>query len=201
MIGREKMNSKLYNNNKPVSNLIEGRNYLNDLIKFKKSIAMKANIARMGTMVYSSADKPIVGTQALDTCCGILFYDRINKRAVAGHEAPSSTSVINQMLSAISDMTEKNSVWEYSVIAGFRNNEKKDFAKVQLLNKLITSYYNPKVRLIPFKGDPEVKLHHGTLTYEFAFNSSTGQFVTYDLFFEDSGYDYNDIDTRGFLGR
>lgn len=35
-----------------------------------------SNFANMDQVVVSTADKPIIGTQALDTCFGILLYDR-----------------------------------------------------------------------------------------------------------------------------
>ena len=38
-----------------------------------------SNIADMDQVVVSTSDKPIIGTQALDTCFGILLYDRKNK--------------------------------------------------------------------------------------------------------------------------
>lgn len=36
----------------------------------------RSSIADMDQVVVSTPDKPIIGTMALDTCFGILFYDR-----------------------------------------------------------------------------------------------------------------------------
>lgn len=60
------------------------------IFKLKYILEQHANIAEMGEIVISSKDKPIIGTTALDTCFGIVFYDRNNKSGIVGHAAPSS---------------------------------------------------------------------------------------------------------------
>lgn len=55
---------------------------LNDYYKAineSNELITHSNIAGMDQVVVSTSDKPIIGTQALDTCFGILLYDRKNK--------------------------------------------------------------------------------------------------------------------------
>ena len=49
--------------------------YNSQMIKYKLLLESKSQIARMGEIVVSSKEKPIVGTTALATCFGIVFYD------------------------------------------------------------------------------------------------------------------------------
>ena len=59
------------------------------LNRIKNAMLEEASLAEMGCVVESSEDRPIIGTQALDTCYGILFYDRLNKKGIVGHGAQS----------------------------------------------------------------------------------------------------------------
>ena len=55
---------------------------LNDYYKAineSNELITHSNIAGMDQVVVSTSDKPIIGTQALDACFGILLYDRKNK--------------------------------------------------------------------------------------------------------------------------
>ena len=57
------------------------------LNRIKCSMLEQASMAGMTCVVESSEERPIIGTQALDTCYGILFYDRQARYGVVGHGA------------------------------------------------------------------------------------------------------------------
>lgn len=154
------------------------------LNKKKDELQSRCEMAEMGCVVESNVERPIIATQALDTCYGILFYDRRNRYGVLGHAAPSSKdSTVYEMLKRIDDGTPR--LVEYFVVPGFRNIDRKDLSGFEQIVAMIRAYKSDKIRLVPFNEETNVQLHKGTLSYEFGFDTSTGEFVTRDLFFEE----------------
>lgn len=93
--------------------------YFSKLIQVKNFLQDKSSIAGMGQIVVSSKEKPIVGTTALATCWGIVFYDRKNKKAYVGHAAPSVyMKTLNQMINMLDPSTEQI---EYCIVPGWDN--------------------------------------------------------------------------------
>lgn len=168
-----------------------GYSYYDKLDKLKYLLIQKSTLASIGCVVYSTEKKPIVGTMALDTCHGILFYNRSKKVAIVGHETPGSTSATRKILSAISKSSDENQVWEYLIISGFRNVERKDNKKENIIRNIILLFKKPNIRLIPFTdiSTNAIKLDEQTLSYEFAFDAESGKFVTNILFFDITEFD------------
>lgn len=157
------------------------------LNRIKNAMLEEASLAEMGCVVESSEDRPIIGTQALDTCYGILFYDRLNKKGVVGHGAPSSkVATLYEMIHRIDDGTEK--VVEYLIIPGFRNVDYHDMSGVDELLRGLQKYCQSNIKFVPFQVKIEAfaKLHKPTLTYEFAFDTRNGRFVSEELFFDET---------------
>ncbi len=157
--------------------------YNEKAIKFKYFLKQHASIANMGEIVVSSTKKPIIGTTALDTCFGIVFYDRKNKNGIVGHTYESGKIAI------MHDMIERlekgdNRVIEYAIVSGYRNVEKKDYSgETELLNYLQT--HCPKnIKLIPFDG-LNIQVCSNVLAYEFAFEVNTGANVGNYLFYDE----------------
>lgn len=151
-------------------------------IRIKYFLEQRANIAHMGEIVVSSKDKPIIGTTALDTCFGIVFYDRKNKKGIVGHAYDSGKiAILHRMI----ELLEKNEqqVIEFAIVSGYRNIEKGDYSgTTELLNYLKT--YCPKsIKLIPFQ-NLDVRVCSNVLAYEFAFEVNTGQNVADYLFYD-----------------
>ena len=129
-----------------------------------------SNIAGMDQVVVSTSDKPIIGTQALDTCFGILFYDRKNKFGICGHADPKSIfGIVVKMLKQIPSTTEGNV--EYTIISGYRAIEQNNFKGVEEIQDILRNYMsvNPKI--------PD-----GLLCYDFAFDTKFGKDVTNIVF-------------------
>lgn len=92
----------------------------------KLKLLEKTSLALMDCYVISSPDKPIIGTQALDTCYGILFYNRHTKKGICGHAAPSRlTSLLTRMINCLGD--EQQTI-EYMIVPGFRNEDRRDYS-------------------------------------------------------------------------
>ncbi len=78
-----------------------------------------ASLASMGNIVVSSKTKPIVGTTALDTCYGLVFYDRQNQKGIVGHATPSDKfKILSDMLKLLEK--DKKQVIEYAFVSGYR---------------------------------------------------------------------------------
>lgn len=157
------------------------------LNRIKETLLKESSLAEMGCVVESSLERPIIGTQALDTCYGILFYDRKNKKGIVGHGTPSSkVATLYEMIQRIDDGTDK--VVEYLIVPGFRNVDYHDVSGVDELLIGLHKYRPSNIRFVPFqiKIESFAKLHKPTLTYEFAFDTRNGKFVSEELFFDET---------------
>ncbi len=157
--------------------------YNEKAIKLRYFLEQHASIANMGEIVVSSTEKPIIGTTALDTCFGIVFYDRKNKKGIVGHAYDSGKiAIMNDMIGHL----EKNDdqVIEYAIVSGYRNVERKDYSgETELLNYLQENC--PKnIKLIPFNG-LNIKVCSNVLAYEFAFEVNAGTDVSNYLFYDE----------------
>lgn len=158
--------------------------YCDKMNTIKNALLKKTSLAKMDEIVASSKEKPVIGTQALDTCYGILFYDRESKEGICGHAVPSYlTNLLNKMINLFG--TEKRTI-EYLIVPGFRNVERKDFRGLEELENVLFNRTSPNIQLVPLKNDSHgIKLHDNTLSYEFAFDTISGEFVTEYVFFDD----------------
>ncbi len=142
-----------------------------------------SNIAGMDQVVVSTSDKPIIGTQALDTCFGILFYDRKNKFGICGHADPTSIfSILVKMLKQIPSTTEGNI--EYAIISGYRAIEQKNFKGVDEIQDILRNYMsiNSKIHFTSLRTPLNPSMPNGLLCYDFAFDTISGKDVTSIVF-------------------
>lgn len=156
------------------------------LNRIKFSLLEQASLAGMGSVVESSVERPIIGTQALDTCYGILFYDRQAKKGLVGHGSPSGkVATLQEMIGKINDGNER--VIECMIVPGFRNVDYGDIKGLNELVRALEEYCPSNIRFVSFPSNvtPEIKLHEPTLTYEFAFDTRNGKFVSNSIFFDE----------------
>lgn len=195
MLNDEFLNNdiKIKDNNEYLQYIVEDNPYKEideicaKLNRIKFAMLREASLAEMGCVVESSQERPIVGTQALDTCYGILFYDRINKKGLVGHGAPSSkVATLHEMMQRINDGSVK--IIEHMIIPGFRNVDYKNLSGLEELLQEIREHSPSNIRFVPMeeKLGPNVKLHKNTLTYEFAFDTRNGKFVSEEIFFDET---------------
>ena len=52
--------------------------YCDKMNEIKYRTLEKTSLVGMGRVVESTKERPVIGTQALDTCYGILFYEAIS---------------------------------------------------------------------------------------------------------------------------
>ena len=161
----------------------------NYYVGLKYILEKHAKIARMGEIVTSSNDTSIIGTTALDTCYGIVFYDRCHKFGMVGHASPSMK--ISTLMSMIEMLGDEQRIVEYAIVPGYRNVERRDYSgETQLINCLKT-YCPNNIKLIPFQSDLGVAVCHNILAYEFAFDVNTSRSVTNELFYENVEDEYD----------
>jgi len=162
-------------------------------IRLRSLLEEKSNLAHMNQIVVSSKDKPVIGTQALDTCIGLLFYNRKTKQGIVVHISPDFTApVTNNVLSILLQSSSVDAEeWEYIIVDGYRNMERKDTQRSNYIMEQIDIFKlkHPNIKLSGLQiKNSDVKLHEETLSYEFAFETLTGQFVTKELFYDPLDY-------------
>lgn len=143
----------------------------------------RSSIADMDQVVVSTPDKPIIGTMALDTCFGILFYDRKNKFGICGHADPYNTfGIIVEMLKQIPESTE--GIIEYTIVPGYRAMKQKNFEREDEIQDILRNYMsiNPKIHFTSLKTPLNPSMPNGLLCYDFAFDTISGRDVTSIVF-------------------
>lgn len=143
----------------------------------------RSSIADMDQVVVSTPDKPIIGTMALDTCLGILFYDRKNKFGICGHADPYNTfGIIVEMLKQIPESTE--GIIEYTIVPGYRAMKQKKFEREDEIQDILRNYMsiNSKIHFTSLKTPLNPSMPNGLLCYDFAFDTISGKDVTSIVF-------------------
>lgn len=153
-----------------------------DAYKTKIILEQHASIADIGEIVVSSKDKPIIGTTGLDTCFGIVLYDRKNKKGIVGHAYSSGKIAIMHSMLELLDKNEQQ-VIEYAIVSGYRNTERKDFSESIEIQNYLEMHCPQNIKLVPFQ-NLGVQVCSNALAYEFAFDVNTGQNVTSYLFYD-----------------
>ena len=150
-----------------------------------------SNIAGMDQVVISTPDKPIIGTQALDTCFGILLYDRKNKFGICGHADPKNIfGIVVEMLKQIPSTANGNI--EYQIVSGYRAIEENNLKGIDEIQDILRSYeiINPKIKFTSLKPSIAPKMPKGLLCYDFAFDTNSGNDVT-DIVFRNLAEEQN----------
>lgn len=154
----------------------------------KKEMTKKLKLVDMNEVDITTEQKPIIGTQALATCVGVLLYSEIKKMAIVAHFSVDSLYLVTTMLELIIDNgldTEESSRIKYKVIPGFVDehyNLKNDLEKIcQSLHPLFIPFSDEEVPSNVIEKDGDLPANR------FAFDASTGKFVTDKVLF---GMDY-----------
>lgn len=141
----------------------------------------------MDEVAISTLEKPIIGTQALATCVAVLLYSEKNKRAIVAHVSNDLDNIFYQTLMLIDKNGLDNDVLKYKIIPGYYHNH------YDIKSKLENMYATFSTMFVPFSEDEipdnaiQNNINDGSSSCEFAFDSSTGKFVTDRVLF---GADY-----------
>lgn len=155
------------------------------------SLIAHSSIASMNQVVVSTTEKPIIGTQGLDTCFGILFYDRKNRFGICGHADPKNIfGIVKEMLNQIPPNTE--GAIEYTIIPGYRALEQCNFMAIDEILDILQSYssINPKISFMALNSSLNPSTPNNLLCFDFAFDTKSGRCVT-DMVFANISKEQN----------
>ena len=153
----------------------------------KELLTKKFMLVDMGDAKISTDEKPIIGTQALATCLGVLLYSEEKKIAIVAHVPPDEIQAlmtINKIFELIVDHKLISITFKYKIIKGYYEEHYHIF---ELLEKHFSHFIPFNNNEIP---DYAIQTDEKYTSKKFAFNSLTGKFVTNNVFF---GTDYNII--------
>jgi len=153
----------------------------------KELLTKKLTLITMNDAQISTKDKPIIGTEALATCIGVLLYNEEKKLAIVAHIAPSSIEGIEKIFKIILDNKLHNENFKYLIIPGYYEEH---YNTKELIEKHLSHFTPFKKDEIP---DNAIKINRDYESKEFAFNASTGNFVTDKVYF---GLDYQKINNK-----
>ncbi len=179
----EKIKINNYNEKIKDSSIDKMMNEFFSLAYETNQLILHASIAHMNQIVVSTDEKSIIGTQALDTCFGILFYSRKKKFGICGHASPNNIRGITiEMLKKIPINLEGEI--EYAVVPGYRAMEQHNFKQIEEIEKSLAYYMTmvKKIKFVPLKTMINPTMPEGLLCYDFAFDTNHGVDVTNVIF-------------------
>lgn len=152
----------------------------------KKFILVGMNDAKISTN-----NKPIIGTDALATCTGLLLYSEAKKLAIVAHVAPDNIEAIDKVFQIIIDNKLRNTKFKYLIIPGYY---KEHYNTIDLIEKHMTDFTPFDLSEIP---ENAIKRNEETTSHKFAFDASTGKFITDKVLFGTYYYILNPEEPTG----
>lgn len=153
----------------------------------KEVLTKKFTLVKMGDAKISTDEKPIIGTEALATCIGVLLYNEEKKLAIVSHIPPDEINAlitIDKIFQTIINNKLSNTTFKYIIIPGYY----KEHCNVKELIKKHLNHFTPfDENQIP---NYAIQTDENSTSREFAFDASTGKFVTNNVYF---GTEYNII--------
>ena len=151
----------------------------------KELNTQKMILVRMEDAKISTTEKPIIGTQALATCIGVLLYNEEKKLAIVAHIPPNEFNAlitIDKIFQIIIKNKLASTTFKYIIIPGYY---KENYKVKELIEKHFNHFTPFDEKQIP---NYAIQIDENTTTHEFAFDASTGEFVTNNVYF---GMEYN----------
>lgn len=141
----------------------------------------------------TSKEKPIIGTQALATCFGILLYDEESKEAIVAHVSTDVVPVILKIFDLIK--VNKKRVFKYAIIPGYYSQNEDPYDIKNKIKYIFEDAQTDDIKFEPFKNIPKdaVKKDFSTPSFEFAFDSRIGKFVSQEVEFDTN---YNSVNKK-----
>ena len=133
-------------------------------------------------------EMPVIGTQALATCVGILIYSEYYKKAIVAHATTEVYPIVLKIMNLIFENKIEDMPLKYLIIPGYYYNH------YQVAEDLQKIFNDLKPLFVPMDFDEitskMVIKSPGLPAYEFAFDSRFGTFVSDKVLF---GVDYEDV--------
>lgn len=151
-----------------------------------EELTKKFILVDMDDAQISTQDKPIIGTQALATCTGLLLYCEEQKIAIVAHVTSNVEKAINKTLNLLESNNLKFTKIEYRIIPGYYENLEitNEIIRELKIGNIMKSLFNS---FIPYKkskvDENDIKIDEKTFSKQFAFNCEIGEFVTDKVLF------------------
>lgn len=153
----------------------------------KKMILVGMNDAKIST-----EEKPIIGTDALATCLGVLLYSEEKKQAIVAHVSSNPIPALDKIFQIMIDNKLLKTQFKYKIFFGYY----KDAAEYYQVEDILEKHFKD---FIPFDEEEIPTDAINTVlplgANEFAFDASTGKFVTNKVLF---GQEYYMINNDNF---
>lgn len=146
----------------------------------QEDLTKKFKLVSMDEVDISSIEKPIIGTQALATCVGVLLYSKMHKKALVAHVSSDYNNILNNIVDMIFINDLIDDKLYYCVIPGFY---KEHYGVVKGLTEFFEKYSD---LFYPMSDDITrncYRVDKDTNSKEFAFDSLKGIFVTNEVLF------------------
>ena len=153
----------------------------------KEELTKKFKLVKMEEVDISSLDYPIIGTQALATCVGVLLYSEKHKKAIVAHVSSYYKTVLYELINMLSLNGLLDDKVYYYVIRGYYRDH---YDVYKSLNMFFEEYPDLFYSFPKEKVYKSIAIDKDTCSKEFAFDSIKGVFVTNNVFF---GEKYNNI--------
>lgn len=153
----------------------------------KIELSKLLNLVNMNDADISTPDKPIIGTQSLATCFGVLLYDEDQKIGIVAHFTHNIEDTIIKILKLLDFDQEYK--FKYIIFPGYYSKDQDPYNTQPRLEHFFQDFKMDNLQFIPFdkKDLSDQAISEGYLSYQFAFDTRTGQFVTDKVLF---GQDY-----------
>lgn len=149
-----------------------------------EELTKKFILVEMNEVKETSLDKHIIGTEALATCTGLLIYSKKYNKAIVAHLSSDWSKIINELFNLLVSNLECDD-FKYKIIPGYYGINKEIETKIiELMKKF--SYKKLDI-------DSGIRLDEETKSYEFAFDSKSGKFVTNQVYFGKDYYEINKV--------
>lgn len=152
----------------------------------KEIFTKKFTLVEMEDAKISTEEKPIIGTHALATCMGVLLYSEEKKVAIVAHVSCEPMKTIDKIFRLMIENKLLNTTIKYRIIPGYY---KEDHYNVKgILEKHFVDFMPFNEEEIPSLA---IQTDEETTSCQFAFDASTGEFVTDKVFFGVEYYTVN----------
>lgn len=150
----------------------------------KEMLTKKFILVDMNDAEISTAEKPIIGTAYLATCLGVLLYSEDEKRAIVAHMSSNVMPTLDKIFKIIVENKWYRLPLKYKIIWGTDREPAEFYNVIDVLEKHFADYTPFTDEELPECG---IRTNENTMSNEFAFDASTGKFVTDKVLF---GVDY-----------
>lgn len=147
----------------------------------KELLTKKFILVDMDDAQISTEDRPIIGTHALATCIGVLLYNEEKKLAIVAHVSSEPMQTIDKIFNLIIKYKLYNAKLKYLIIPGYYEEH---YHVKELLEEHFKDFTQFDENEISCS---DIKTIEEETSRQFAFDASTGKFVTDKVLY---GVDY-----------